>query len=83
MTNEEAMKQLLKMVLRVGSNPKDHEAIALGIGALANEPKKGNWLEQNPFRICNQCGKGYHKDFHKRYNFCPNCGADMRETDND
>ena len=44
---------------------------------------KGHWIEQDPFQICNQCGKGYNKDFHKGYNFCPKCGADMREADND
>ena len=49
MTNEEAMKQLLKMVLRVGGNPKDHEAIALGIGALSTVTQIKQAIDKHDF----------------------------------
>lgn len=48
------------------------------------EPKKGRWIkggEQPYFRkhyeivVCSKCNtRGDH-----RWNYCPNCGADMRE----
>lgn len=43
---------------------------------------KGKWIEG----YCNKCGvsslcDGWGRDVESR--FCPNCGADMREADND
>ena len=34
------------------------------------------WLEQN----CSECGVTFEEE-PNNYNFCPNCGADMREDD--
>lgn len=44
------------------------------------EPKRGEWKTEllNPLNAilrCSRCGR-YSVD---RYNFCPDCGADMRE----
>lgn len=48
-------------------------------------PKKGKWIKadsQQYFRkhypcfICSECG--YRKDSQKKWNYCPNCGADTR-----
>lgn len=41
--------------------------------------RRGRWeLTNNPsFRKCSECGKKHDRDV---TNFCPHCGADMRET---
>jgi hypothetical protein len=40
-------------------------------------PKRGKWTADN---ACSECGcqPWFSRDIHN-YNFCPNCGADMRE----
>ena len=45
------------------------------------ERPKGEWIHQAKFsRIeCDQCGKVFRNSFAPK-NFCPNCGADMREV---
>ena len=49
------------------------------------EPKRGKWLDANicgelPVIVCNQCKTFYPLSFGEFHNFCPNCGADMREV---
>ena len=49
-------------------------------------PKKGRWslcaddIEDGWF-VCTSCGNGMTFDDYKPYDFCPNCGADMRESE--
>ena len=63
------------------------KAVDLAIKALSAQPerKKGRWLhkwsgdgsvwlEQN----CSECGVTFEEE-PINYNFCPHCGADMRE----
>ena len=52
---------------------------------------KGHWIEQNDdyydWYECSECGYGsegemqYNSEYDVRTNFCPNCGADMREVE--
>ena len=47
--------------------------------SVQTKPKTGKWLTQKGIFeiVCSACMKGYH--YHpKEFNFCPNCGADMR-----
>ena len=51
---------------------------------IESERKKGKWLPENrtidAFWVCSSCG--FPSEAHAAnilYNFCPNCGADMRE----
>lgn len=54
------------------------------------EPKQGKWIKTTPwsygsgmgevygyYQKCSNCGK----EFMDKSNFCPNCGADMREKE--
>ena len=43
------------------------------------ERKKGEWIEKNSHtNLCNICGFEETTWWSSDYNFCPNCGADMR-----
>lgn len=51
------------------------------------EPKKGKWIkhsighEHTPWGFdCSECGEWLvvGEEIVKKYNYCPNCGADMR-----
>lgn len=54
-------------------------------------PRKGKWIrwhetledasgvEYMPRCKCSECGKEYEAHSTRFINFCPNCGADMRE----
>lgn len=51
---------------------------------IETEPKRGRWVPfhseaAGDIQYCSYCGVG----FAHRTDFCPNCGADMREVDND
>lgn len=43
----------------------------------ADRPQ-GKWIDDGGIEKCNQCGE--RKEF-PHWNFCPNCGADMRGED--
>lgn len=54
-------------------------ALDMAIEALEQEPKKGHWipyLKEGLIVKCSECKSRYTLG----YNFCPNCGADMREV---
>jgi len=59
----------------------DHEEPAVD----AEPVRHGKWIKADsqqyfrkhyPFFTCSECG--YRKDSQKKWNYCPNCGADMR-----
>jgi len=43
----------------------------------AHQPKKGKWTDQGEFFECSVC----HEISCCAGNYCPNCGADMREEE--
>lgn len=48
------------------------------------EPKKGEWIKYCKLGVweCDQCGTQFKFPFKQHY-FCPNCGADMRQREDD
>ena len=79
MTNDEAIKIL--SVLHLGHSLKVKTACEMGIKALLNASKKGEWIEDSENYVlaygCSVCGgRDDAPD-----NFCPCCGAEMREKE--
>jgi hypothetical protein len=57
--------------------PIDHCIERLNKVKSADRPQ-GEWIDDGGIEKCNQCGE--RKEF-PHWNFCPNCGADMRERE--
>lgn len=89
MTREEAIKNL-EIVLDSAENrcarniviPELEEALKIAIEAL-KVPKQGEWVEVThsgkDIYLCSECAEAYK--MYITYNFCPNCGARMKEGD--
>lgn len=67
----------------------DSDAIANVIYILSHfepadvrENVRGEWIDagEYPWDKCSICG--YYADYHDEFNYCPNCGADMRGGNN-
>ena len=75
----------------------DSEMHRLLVQVIAHQPtidaepvRHGKWIKadsQQYFRkhypcfTCSECG--YRKDSQKKWNYCPNCGADMKGAEDD
>lgn len=86
MTREEAIKMLKsKMDGHTDTSYEWAETVRMAIKALEQEPRKGHWEHDRVNVRCSNCGRGYKDAFGRTsaitYNFCPNCGADMREVE--
>lgn len=80
MTREEAIKRLKEARFTVQPYLYMNEAFDVAIEALSQpERPKGRWIERIRFSIadytCSKCGC-WTGDKH---NYCPDCGADMRD----
>ena len=85
----------LHRTIRVDKNTSEYQTKPLKqVPTIEPERKKGKWNTYYHSDIdfsysCNQCGYSapYQmiggKVFQKKWNFCPNCGADMREVNNE
>lgn len=81
MIKENAIHRLLLLRHRNGNTELLNESLDMAIEALRQpERKTGKWIHQAKFgRIeCDQCGKVFRNAFVPK-NYCPHCGADMRE----
>lgn len=74
MTNEEAIIELRDLISDDRTD-KENKALLIAIEALRNERPHGKWLTTWD-RYIFQCSCCHGKCV--KYNFCPECGADMR-----
>lgn len=91
MTKEMAINILRGYVL--GTNEQTHEAVFMAIKALKAESKHGHWIDDGKgLYKCSECGEFWvHwwvsvvpiERMNKMMKFCPNCGADMREVEDE
>ena len=58
------------------------KAVYLAIEALKNERPKGKWIDEPIKGVRYHCSLCYGRHDYK-WPYCPSCGADMREADND
>ena len=73
-------------ILNPDRDVKEYARIFWLIGILRNAPtieperKRGKWITQqfSSWAECSECHDWYDIES-VQYNFCPNCGADMRE----
>lgn len=81
MTREEAVKRLKEARSTIQPFRYVDEAIDYAVKALEQEPKTGNWYKK-PHEICYTCDKcGTTNASGVKYNFCPHCGAKMKEVE--
>lgn len=78
MDNEKAIKLIQKHIYYTNLKPDVKAALELAIKSLENERLKAYWIErfekEDKWLECSNC----HLDSDEAYNFCPNCGTDMR-----
>ena len=92
MEREEAIKWLKQLNTKPYSDfpyKPMNEALDMASKVLEQEPRTGHWIgrgiSEGTIKIiheyqCSECHEmyPYDEDVLDRYNFCPNCGADMR-----
>ena len=88
MTREEAIEHGKEQLEIFGGEHR--EFIELAIKALEQEPKTGHWIEKDGFDgdvyyDCSECGESFclidGTPTDNLYNYCPNCGAKMVESE--
>ena len=80
MTREEAKAILEEEAEFLYGNDKPHNRIAFDMAISALSEKKGEWIWNKPtnpisYCKCSACNSGC---WEMEFNYCPNCGADMR-----
>ena len=83
MTNEQMIERL--QTIRKNYTGEDDEALMWAIECIRHVPKQGEWKYKRNGIFCPICDKGWEyckvpSDL-QEYNFCPNCGARMKEGD--
>ena len=73
------------LIERLEADSPDPEGVDEWIRIINEQPtegKTGKWkLEKFPHKdawMCSKCGRG---QYHDRFNYCPYCGSDMRDEE--
>lgn len=71
--------------MTMGEAKKDFDTIIDLQSTIEAEPKHGRWETPKGYPnvlLCSECNTPYEKkEFVVTPNYCPNCGADMREVE--
>lgn len=86
MTREEAINAITQFIENYAYG-NDLIGLKMAIETLKEERPHGEWIPSvigraTKYKMCKECGFEVDKYVSNAYNFCPNCGADMR-TQND
>lgn len=77
-------KSLVSFDRDIWIKTKDAVQIIRDLPSVTQKSKTGHWLRIttiNPKEFCNRCSEcGYEQFYAERYKFCPNCGAEMVES---
>lgn len=65
---------------RSKTDPQIEYCPRCGMRILVDKPKRGKWIFLGGYQLCSNCSEVKRCS---HWNFCPNCGADMREREND
>lgn len=80
MTNEECINQIVEIgnTLQIQPNSLKGQALKKCIKLLSadSEREKGEWIYDGDCIHCSSCKSAFNNLI--GFNFCPNCGADMR-----
>lgn len=67
----------IEAILRIKALPaEDVKPVVHGTWIIYNELVKNELLDENEVFVCSACREQKTK---RKYNFCPNCGSDMRQ----
>lgn len=79
MTKKEASNRLFLLRAKAVST-LDEKALDMAIKALEQTRPKGKWTQKTGSRAlwCSVCEDCIHEEIPYAFDYCPNCGADMR-----
>lgn len=89
MTREQAIQGWIIPAIKNTWSEKNCQEI---IKALEQEPETGRWIEQegydgDTYYDCSECGESFclidGTPTDNLYNYCPNCGAKMAESEDE
>ena len=59
-------------------NEEGKTAFRMAIEALQQGCKKGEWIKKKSMIYCSYCACSFDSIFINNFNYCPNCGAEMK-----
>ena len=85
---EEQCQKVCRILDDVLANrPTERDSLIVAVQKAFAEPRRGKWIHHPEIGwgetwLCDQCGEKTTSTVmgKPRANFCPNCGADMREV---
>ena len=80
----EISEKMYKNLVKRNTDIVNYYEYAIYLGTVLpehTEPKTGHWIESPNAYACSECRIIRAKGTTGKYNYCPNCGAKMKETE--